>query len=307
MSSPMSRDQIRAHLTGPVASVLTPFDIHGNIDFDSLRNFIDCSIAGGSRSLVLTAGNSLFTVLTDDEVAELTRVVVEHTARRAMVVAADRVWWTGKTVQFAQYVRDVGADVLMVLPPDWGSSCTKQTIVDHYRAVAEYIPVMIVTNVFMPRGLEFGLQTLKAVRDTVDGVVALKDDVCNEFARRVSLLVHDRWAVIAGGQKQNHINMLPFGCDGYFSTFVSIKPDITRRYWSAIQSHDLDSAVQIVRDCEMPLFDFIKTLEGNYHAARYAMLELFGIAQRWRRKPYSSLCDEEVEKLAAFLKSKRWL
>ncbi len=84
----------------------------------------------------------------------------EIEANGAMVVAADRHSATGQSVAFAKYVREIGADVLMVLPPDWAASCTPRSFVEHYAAVAEQIPVMVVTGVFIPRGMSFGLETL---------------------------------------------------------------------------------------------------------------------------------------------------
>src|SRR5665213_1733554 len=65
-----SLDEIRHALSGPIASVSTPFTKDGRIDFRGLGNFIDFVIAGGSRTVLLTYGDSLYSLLTDDEVAE---------------------------------------------------------------------------------------------------------------------------------------------------------------------------------------------------------------------------------------------
>ncbi|MEI6422830.1 MAG: hypothetical protein WCP55_11480, partial [Lentisphaerota bacterium] len=46
-------------------------------------------------------GDSIFTVLADEKVAEVTKETMAHTAKRATVVAADKHWWTGKAVAFA--------------------------------------------------------------------------------------------------------------------------------------------------------------------------------------------------------------
>ncbi len=43
-------------------------------------------------------------------------------------------------------------------------------------------------------------------------------------------------------------------------------------------------------------------LTGGFNAGIQAMLELKGIAQRWRRKPYHSLSDQELEVFAHALK-----
>ena len=303
-----SRAEIRAALTGPGATLRTPFNQDGGIDYASLRNMIDFDISAGSKVIVLTIGDSLFTILTDQEIADLTRVVVEHTAGRAMVVAADKYWWTGKAVEFARYARDVGADVVMVSPPDWGNSCTPRTYLEHYAAVAEHIPVMVVTAVFIPRGMNFALETLKILVNEAENIVAIKDDFCGEFARRMSLLVYDRWAVWSGGLKQNHLNNFPYGCDGYLSTFITFKPEVAHHYWAAIKAQDLGKARAVIQKYEMALFDFLNSAndgkDGRLHlrAGLHGVMELFGLCKRWRRKPYYSLNDEEMERLEDFLK-----
>lgn len=302
----IGREQVREALTGPIASIPTLFQRDGSIDFDGLRDFIDFVISGGAKTVLLTYGDSLYSLLGDAEIAEVTRVVAEHAAGRAMVVAADGIWATPQEVEFAQYVRRVGADMLMVLPPAWAGSCTEETFVAHYAAVAEHIPVMVVTNLYATQQA-LGLKVLKRLRDEVEGVMAIKDDVGGPFARKMCLLVHERWAVFAGGQKQNHLNMAPYGCDGYMSTFIKFKPEIAQSYWRAFQEGDNERVREIVRTYDMPYFDFVMGLTGGFDAGLHGTLELFGIAQRWRRKPYYSLNDGEMEQLAEFFRQKSLL
>ena len=137
--------------------------------------------------------------------------------------------------------------------------------------------------------------------ERVPGILAVKDDFCGEFGRKMAALVHHRWAVWSGGLKQNHLDIHPFGCDGYLSTFITFQPGITRDYWQAIESNDVVKAQQIIVTCEKPWFDFITQLPGGYDAGMHGMLEIYGLAQRWRRKPYHSLTDTELEKLRTVL------
>ena len=299
----IDRSRVREALTGPVASVHTPFLRDGEIDEKGLRSMIDHVIDAGSGSIILTYGDSLYSVLTDEEVAHLTKVTAEHVAGRAMVIAADRQWWTDKEIEFAKYAASVNADLLMVLPPNWARSCTLETFVEHYAAVAEHIPVMVVTNVFA-NAPDLGLKTLEVLRDTVEGVVAIKDDIVGAFARRMGLLLHGHWGIISGGQKQNHLDVLPYGCDGYFSTFIHFRPDITQEYWRAIQTQDWQRVKEIIQNYDFPYFDFVGSLTGGGDAGIHGTLELFGIAGRWRRKPYHTLDDAEMEQLKGFFQDK---
>jgi len=305
VASPGCPPAIRAALSGPWPSIRTLFTREGEIDFDALRRHLDFMIEEAkATAVVLTWGDSLYSLLTDEEIAQVTKAVVRNVDHRALVVAADNAWWTGKTVRFAEYCVDVGADVLMVMPPDWAHSTTVESLVAHYRAVSAKIPVMLVTNYLGKRGEAFGLELIRRLRDEVPGVVAIKDDVAGPFARKLCLLAHDHWALSAGGQKQNHMNMHPYGVGGYLSTFMTFKPKIARRYWDAIQADDLDRARAVIRDYDMPLFDYLIASEGSFDAALHGIFELRGFAKRYRRPPYHSLTDEQMDALAEFLKKR---
>ena len=85
----IDRDKVRESLTGPITSIRTPFRKDGTVNFDGLRSTLDFNIAAGSKTMLLTAGDSHYIALSDEEIAEVSRVVVEHTAKRAMVVTAE--------------------------------------------------------------------------------------------------------------------------------------------------------------------------------------------------------------------------
>jgi len=300
-TKPLDREEIRHHLTGPIASVHTPFTKDGSIDFKSLARLIDFTIEAGSKTVLLTAGDSHFFCLSEREIADVTKAVCEQAAGRALVVAADRQYSTTRAVEFAEFSRDAGADVVMCLPPDWGASCTPETLAEHYAAVANKMPVMIVTGVFISRGADFGLKAIELAMDRSPNVVAVKDDMVGEFARRLSLLTFGRIAVFAGGTKEHHMNAWPYGCDGYMSTFITFAPQVAHDYWGAIQRKDMEAARRIIKEIDMPLFETIGKLTGGFDAGIHGILEIYGLAERWRRKPYYSLGDAEMDQLKQFL------
>lgn len=293
-------EEIRALMRGPVTSLHTPFLRDGALDYASLRGLIERGLAVGSSTIMLTYGNSLYSLLSEQEIADVTKAVVEQTAGRAAVVAADGIWWTGQTVAFARYAREAGADVLMVLPPDWAASCTADTFVEHYAAAAQEIPVMVVTNVFR-RAPALGLEVVGRLRDEVPGVIAVKDDLAGVFARKLCLAVADQWAIISGGQKQNHFDVVQYGCHAWLSTLAPFAPEITQRYWQAVQAEEWAAAHEVVRDYDIPFFEFITGMVGGFDAAIHGIYELAGLSQRWRRAPYHTATDDQLAQLADHL------
>ena len=142
---------------------------------------------------------------------------------------------------------------------------------------------------------------LQTLVDEEPGVVALKEDVTGEFGRRVASICHGTWAVISGGQKQNHLDLHAYGCDGYMSTFMHFNPSVAKRYWAAVSTGDLAAATDVIERFDRPYFDRVMTMPGGFDAGIHATLQAAGLAGRWRRAPYHDLPDAEYEAFAAFL------
>ncbi len=297
----MDHGTIRERLTGPVPSIRTPFNEDGSVDFSGLRKIIDANIDAGAKTIMLTPGDSHYMCLSDEEIRDVTRVSATYTSNRAMVVAADRRYDTKRAVEYAKFAKDVGADIVMCQPTNWAASCTSESLAVHYATVAKHLPVMVVTNVFSGQGAEFAIETIQEAREQTDDIVAIKDDITGEFARRLCMALHDECAIIAGGQKQNHMEIHPYGCVGYLSTLLTISPEITHDYWDAIASGDIRTGTKIIEEYDAPFFDKIMTYPGGFDAGIHGALEIVGLADRYRRSPYHSLTDEEMGDLRTFL------
>ena len=92
--STRSIEEINSLLEGPISSIFTPFTREGEVDWDGVRAMTERGIAGGSRVTMLTYGNTQIEFLTDDELAKMTRIVIEQSKGRSLVVAGNRPWST---------------------------------------------------------------------------------------------------------------------------------------------------------------------------------------------------------------------
>jgi len=298
----MDNAQIQQGLSGPIASIRTPFKQDGGIDYDGLRRMVEFDIEAGAGALLITWGDSLFAVLSDRDIGDLTRAVVEYAAGRTVVAACTGRWATPQTVEFAAYCREIGADILQVFLPLWYPGClTVETVVAHHRAVAEQLPVMANSSEIRCHGASDGLGIARELLAREPNILAMKADVTGEYDRAMTSLVSDQWTLFAGGQKAFHLELLPYGCRGYLSTFITFWPAVSHAYWRAIGAGDLHAAARIIEQVDRPFFDDILTVPGGFDAAIHGIMELSGLAPRWRRAPFSSLNDEEMERLADFL------
>ena len=284
----------------PIPSICTPFLEDGEIDHAHLALMVERYLECGNSVLMLTAGDSHYACLTDRELAEVTFAVLKQVNRRAAVIVADRNFATSAAREFAHETQRRGADCYMALPPDWGGSTTPETLAVHYREIGKILPVMCVTNFLAPRGpMCFGLELCRKLLDLPE-VVAVKDDICGAFGRAMSSMLSDTKAVIAGGQKQNHLDLANYGAVGYLSTFARFQPEVTREYWNAFVAGNLEVARQIVRQIDMPYFQLVGSFQGGFDAGLHGSLEVAGLARRFRRPPYATITDADMERLQDF-------
>ena len=296
----MDRARFKHHLSGPIASINTPFEASGDVDMEGLRRFVDAAITGGARAVLFTPGDSLYAVMSERDIADVTKATAEHVAGRAMFLAAAGPWWRDQAVEFAAFAREAGADGVLASPPFRGG--TPREHADYFLAVSQELPTLILSATLAPLGLSGALQAVEILLEEGEQMVGFKEDYGPEFARQACLRADGRWAIFAGGQKQTHLDMAPYGCDGYMSVLVVFKPEIARSYWDAIEAGDHRAAAKVIREYDLPMFDAMAAASSvGSDAAQHAMMELYGIAQRWRRPPLSSFSDEEVERLRAGL------
>ena len=290
MLSTRDSDEIKALIDGPVNSIPTPFLADGEIDWDGVRNIIDMGIEGGSTVSLLTAGDSQLMYLSDDEIEELTRVLVEHTGGRALTVAATRFCGTKEAVRFAHFCKKIGADVLM--PRVYGAGGIDQAgvkeAIEYYRAIAQVMPVMMVG--WPPH------EALDKLLD-VENILSFKEDGTEGYAIKTVAKYGHHWKMMTGGTLWRHYTQWPYGCRAFFSHFHSYAPRFANDYWQAVQAGDRDKVVEIITEIELPLFDLAEKYV-SWQALWRAILKSNGVIKSHHlRSPAQSIPHSQLEEL----------
>jgi 4-hydroxy-tetrahydrodipicolinate synthase len=291
--------EIRHALTGPVASIPTPFLSDGEIDYTAIGKMIDFQIANKLKMIFLTPGNSHYNCMSTAEIYEMCRFVTKYTNKRVPVCVCNFFQGTKQTLDFAKFAVECGTDLLLPFPPNWANSMTADTLTDYYVEVAKIIPLMLI---FSPlSGTDAAITNMEKALDRTDNIVAIKDDYCTVISRKMVIACRDRCAIFSGGQKQHYLNIRPYGADGYLSTIAMFKPEIAWQFWGAIKSGEDKIAMNIVEKIDMPMFEYLIGLPGSFDAGIHAIMEMHGFGSRVRRAPYYNLNNQEVEKLRDFL------
>lgn len=287
-----SIQEIRDLIEGPVNSIFMPFTRDGEIDQSGVCNMIERGIAGGSNVTMLTYGNSQVEFLTDQELADVTRLVAGQSKGRALTVACNRPWGTRQTVEFARYCRECGADIIMLFVGEYTRTSAQPELADFYKQVAAELPVMMV-----------GWPDHAVLNQLKDEprICSYKEDGTLDYTLDTLGRYGQQWKVIAGGGLGRHLLQWPFGTRAFLSVWSTLQPDINRQYFSALRNNDLTAAHDIVTRWDNALFALGGQTGGGRQTGFRGIFEIMGIAQRYRRAPMPSATDVELEMLRAGL------
>ncbi|MGR4870498.1 dihydrodipicolinate synthase family protein [Variovorax sp. LARHSF232] len=143
----MSETSTRARYQGLFPVVPTPFTEHGALDLASQKRCVDFMIDAGSDGLCILANFSEQFLLADDERELLTRTVLEHVNGRVPVIVTTTHFSTRVCAERSRRAQDMGAAMLMVMPPYHGATfrVPEPQIHDFFARLSDAvdIPIMI--------------------------------------------------------------------------------------------------------------------------------------------------------------------
>jgi 2-keto-3-deoxy-L-arabinonate dehydratase len=132
------------HGIWPVAP--TPFHPDGSLDLPGMRRVLDFMIDQGSDGICILANYSEQFLISDAEREELTRLSLSHVAGRVPVIVTISHYATPIAVARAQLAADLGAAMVMMMPPYHGAlmrGSAEQTFAQ-FAAVSDVgLPIMV--------------------------------------------------------------------------------------------------------------------------------------------------------------------
>ena len=284
----------------PVPSISTPFLKNGEIDYKSLATYTDFLVESGAKALLLTPGDSLFSLLSDKEQLEVNRAVVDACNHRAMVIGCEKGMYLSRMTEFAERYRDFGGDIMIPFAPEWCKHNSTENLIEYYKACGKIIPTMLLScnNGGLPVSVydETGPS---------DGIVAVKDDMALPYGTKALPHIRDKMAYLSGGRMETFLYYAPYGADGYLAVFARAFPQVDKMFWEKYNSGDLKGAVSVIEEYEIPFFKWCEENKVHFDSGIRGMIEIAGLATRYARHPFDHLTDTQIESLRNFLKDKK--
>lgn len=217
----------------PVAP--TPFHDDGSVDAEGMRRVLDCMIDQGVDGICILANFSEQFLISDAEREALTRLSLKHVAGRVPVIVTISHFATPITVERARFVKSLGADMVMMMPPYHGALLkgTPEQTFEQFAAVGEVgIPIMVQDAPLS--GVTLSVPLLARMARELDAVSYLKIE-CPFAADKLAALIEAAGEYIAGpfdGEEAvTLLADLDAGCTGTMSSAMfpeKIRPIVTR-------------------------------------------------------------------------------
>ncbi len=178
----------------PVAP--TPFHDDGTVDLEGMKRVLDCLIDQGADGICILANFSEQFLISDAERETLARTSIEHVAGRLPIIVTISHFATKIAVERAQFSKDLGADIVMMMPPYHGALLkgNAQQTFEQFKAVGEVgIPIMVQDAPLS--GVELPVPLLLRMAHEIEMVKLFKIE-CPRAANKLRILINEGGAAI---------------------------------------------------------------------------------------------------------------
>ncbi|BAU56935.1 4-hydroxy-tetrahydrodipicolinate synthase [Halorhodospira halochloris] len=282
---------------GSMVAMVTPMQaqdgIRDAVDDQALRRLVDYHVDNGTDAIVAVGTTGESATLDYQEHENVIRIVVEAAAGRIPVIGGTGANSTWEAIELTRSAQESGCDGALLVVPYYNKP-TQQGLYDHFKAVADAVPIpQILYNVPGRTGCDMLPQTVARLAD-IDNIVGLKEAQGTvERAREVVELCGDRLDVFSGDDF-NALGIMRAGGKGVISVSANIAPRQMHELCEAALSGDDERAEQIndkLSDLHQAMFS-----ESNPIPVKWAV-EHLGLAGAGMRLPMTRLTADNQQRV----------
>jgi 4-hydroxy-tetrahydrodipicolinate synthase len=130
--------------SGSIVALITPFDLNGEVDYESLKKLVDFHVDAGTDAIVSVGTTGESATLSIEEHVKVVSKTVEFSAGRIPVIAGTGANATHESLTFSRLLNNTGIAAFLSVTPYYNKP-TQEGLYLHYKAIAEEteIPVIL--------------------------------------------------------------------------------------------------------------------------------------------------------------------
>ena len=305
----ISSISIRKKLVGPIFSIITPFDKKGNIDYVSLKKYIEYLYQNGATNFYVMVYNSRLSLLSEKEIRQINVFCIKQVKKlniENLIICAEPYHCsTVSSIEYVKYFKEKGADIVSLIFGEKYYSDSQ--IYNHYKKVHDKTKCYLLLHQQVlengissnPRFVFYSLNILKKI-SKMPRFIAMKEDAKNDvYTKQICKSISKNMTIItSGGGKRQWLKAAEFGCTSWLSGVSNINPRIAIDFYNFYKSKNINELNFILREIEDPFFK-IKNKYG-WHLTIKAFLELNKNFKRYERSPLKELENNDFMKCKYF-------
>jgi 4-hydroxy-tetrahydrodipicolinate synthase len=278
-----------------LTAMVTPFTASGELDLDTAGKLAYQLVERGCDGVVVNGTTGESPTTTDQEKADLVRVVVQAVGDRAAVVAGAGTYDTAHSVELARAAAQAGAHGLLVVTPYY-SRPPQAGLLAHFTAVADATDLPVILYDIPARSVvPIARETLYRLAEH-PRIVAVKD-AKGDLGAGAESIANTGLAYYCGDDALN-LPWLSIGAVGFVSVIGNVVPDRLRTMITAFDAGDVSTA----REAHVSTLSLIRTfcMVGGVTFGK-AALRLTGLDVGEPRLPQVAAEPDHVAAIASAL------
>ena len=275
-------------LKGAYTLLIPPFKEDLSLDVERLKMLVKKQIDSGIHGIAPLGVTGENTMMTDEEVYKVVKIIVEETNGRAKIVpdACSTSLWEAK--ERVQKFTDIGADYISVFTPYFVLP-KQEGLIDFYEKLADFSSIPIVLHNAPERtGVDL-LPETTGVLAKHPNIVGIKDGnkKLDHLAKIIYLTKDDDFKVFTGKDTTAY-PMIAIGGAGTFTVAGNVIPEIMKNLTSFALLGEMKKSEKLHFEY-YSLFEALR-FESNPMAAKMA-LNLMGLPAGGHRSPLTPLSE----------------
>ncbi|MCW9732453.1 4-hydroxy-tetrahydrodipicolinate synthase [Avibacterium sp. 20-15] len=284
---------------GSITALITPMDLHGEVDFEALEKLVEYHIAAGTHGIVSVGTTGESATLSIEENVKTILKTVEFAKGRIPVIAGTGANATSEAITMTKLLNGSGvAGCLSVVP--YYNKPTQEGMYQHFKAIAECTDLpQILYNVPGRTGSDLQPETVGRLAQ-IDNIVAIKE-ATGDVSRvaKIKQLAGEDFIVLSGDDATG-LESMKAGGEGVISVTNNVAAEEMAKMCELALAGKFDEA-EVINQRLMALHKDL-FIESNPIPVKWAAYKLGLIPELVLRLPLTTLSETAQPKVLEALK-----
>jgi 4-hydroxy-tetrahydrodipicolinate synthase len=230
--------------SGSIVALITPFNLDGEVDYQSLKDLVEFHIDAGTDAIVAVGTTGESATLTVEEHVKVVNKVVEFADGRIPVIAGTGANATHEAMTFSRLLNNSGIVGCLSVTPYYNKP-TQEGLYQHFKAIASVSEVPIILyNVPGRTGVDLHPETVARL-SKIDKIVALKDATGDLDRVAIHRKLCGKEFILLSGDDATGLEFVKLGGNGVISVTNNIAAKDMATMFKLAAQGQFDEAEQI--------------------------------------------------------------